>query len=65
MDLFRHIDSDASGAITPDELLEGLRAAGIGLTMRDIRIMVRFADKYGNGAISEQEWHALVDEIMK
>lgn len=64
LDLFNHVDADGSGAITPDELLEGLREAGFALTMRDIRIMVRFADRDGNGVISEPEWRALVDEIM-
>lgn len=64
LDLFRHVDAGGSGTITPDELLDGLRKAGFALTMREIRIMIRFADRDGNGVISEEEWRALVDEIM-
>lgn len=64
LDLFKHVDADGSGAITPDELLDGLRQAGYHLSMRDIRIMIRVADRDGNGVISKEEWSALVDEIL-
>lgn len=63
VDLFKHVDADDSGAITSDEILEGLRKAGFALTMRDIRVMVQFANKDGNGVISEEEWNQLVDKV--
>ena len=62
--LFDIIDADNSGEISPDELLEGLRLAGYGVTMKDIEIMMRFADRDGNGMLSRDDWNGMVREIL-
>ena len=61
--LFTTLDVNESGTITPDELLDGLRNAGFTVTMREIKIMIRFADKDRNGVISQEEWRQMLEEI--
>ena len=42
--LFQAIDTDGSGTITPEALLEGVQEAGFSLAVKQIRVTVKFAD---------------------
>ena len=64
MNLFAKVDADGSGTIAPDELLAAILASGRKVRMRDIQFMVKYADKDGDGVISQQEWANIVDEII-
>ena len=65
MALFDMVDADGSGNIAPDELIDALLATGYSVKMKDIRAMVKYADKDGDGEISLEEWRQIVREICK
>ena len=53
---FAKVDANGDGQITPDELLDGLHEAGVAPSVKEIRVMIQFADKDGDGMISKEEW---------
>lgn len=57
--IFDKIDMDQSGDIDRDELFLALREAGIPITKKNSRNMLKYADTDGDGVISREEWRAI------
>ena len=65
LQLFDHIDTDGSGAIDSDELLEALVKANVKMSAYEIKTLFKAADDNQDGEISKEEWEVLVSKMMK
>jgi uncharacterized membrane protein YoaK (UPF0700 family) len=65
LQLFDHIDTDGSGAIDADELLEALIKANVKMSAYEIKTLFKAADENQDGEISKGEWEILVFKMMK
>jgi len=60
LSLFDKIDHNADGYIEEDELYLALKEAGMRVSKRGIKAMMKVADTNGDGRIGRQEWDNLV-----
>jgi len=59
-EIYREIDANADGAVTPAELVEFLQKRGISLSAEDVAAMMEICDQSQDGVFSLQEWLSLV-----
>lgn len=62
--LFDEIDLDQSGALNAEELYNALNKAGVKLSRTEVAVLVKAADRDGNGEIDRDEWGDLVYRIF-
>jgi hypothetical protein len=60
MEVFDRIDDDGNGFIEEDELYIALKAAGMHITRKGLKAMIKVADDNNDGVISREEFCKLV-----
>jgi len=66
MQIFDNIDADGdgSGDLDCDELIFGLKKAGVKMRPYEMNALFRAADDDGDGMVTRDEWRALAEKIL-
>jgi len=66
MKIFDDIDADGdgSGDLDCEELIFGLKKAGVVMRAYEMNALFRAADDDGDGTVTRDEWHALAEKIL-
>lgn len=66
MQIFDDIDTDGdgSGDLDCEELIFGLKKAGVVMRAYEMNALFRAADDDGDGTVTRDEWRALADKIL-
>ena len=64
MDIFQKSDTDGSGALSPAEFRKCCKDADIGLTRKEVNILMHSVDADGDGQISFEEFVPLCFEML-
>lgn len=64
MDIFQKSDADGSGALSPAEFRKCCKDADIGLTRKEVNILMHSVDADGDGQISFEEFVPLCFEML-
>ena len=65
LELFDVIDSDGSGSIESDELLEMMMTGDLGIDRKEAIVLFKAADENNDGEISRREWAAVIKNYLK